>query len=239
MANPQRFWLAWLVRGAPGLRRAVNPNAPGAQPQSSAPKGGGGGEAQRSRRRGSLRVSWALLFGALRIGTHCRYAASPFCRASRDIFPQRGTSCGCFIEALLACMANPQRFWLAWQIRSAPGLRRAVNPNAPGAQPQSSAPKGGGGGEAQRSRRRGSLRVSWALLFGALRIGTHCRYAACPFCLASPALFRSRGTSCGCFIEALLACMANPQRFWLAWQTRGASGLRRAVNPNAPGAQPQ
>src|SRR5690554_5243828 len=27
--------------------------------------------------------------------------------------PKEGTSCGCFIEALLACMANPRRFWLA------------------------------------------------------------------------------------------------------------------------------
>src|SRR5690554_214265 len=50
----RRSCLAWQTRGASGLRRAVNPNAPGAQPQSSAPKGGGGGEAQRSRRRGSI-----------------------------------------------------------------------------------------------------------------------------------------------------------------------------------------
>src|SRR5690554_2970970 len=91
MANPQRFWLAWQIRSAPGLRRAVNPNAPGAQPPSPARRASDLGEAQRSRRRGSLRVSWALLFGALRIGTHCRYAASPLLtRFARHLPPKGG-----------------------------------------------------------------------------------------------------------------------------------------------------
>src|SRR5690554_1237891 len=89
--------------------------------------------------RGWGAVNYAV-FGRPRrsfLEVHCQCNTPLLTRCARHLPPKRGR----------AAVALLRRSWLAWQTRGASGLRRAVNPNAPRAQPQSSAPKGGDGGE--------------------------------------------------------------------------------------------
>src|SRR5690554_8223246 len=61
-----------------------------------------------------------------RIETRCRYATPPFCRATRAIFPQGGTSYCCAPGALLA-----GELWGACVNQGACGWRYPANPARP------------------------------------------------------------------------------------------------------------